>query len=106
MAGLYNSAGVLYNLNNSILKTKFANPQYWSDYFLENGSFLRLDNMTLGYNFSEFAGGAGRLRVFANVQNLFIITKYSGLDPEIFGGIDSNIYPRPRTFMFGVNLEF
>jgi TonB-linked SusC/RagA family outer membrane protein len=106
MAGLYNSAGVLYNLNSSILRTKFANPQYWSDYFLENGSFLRLDNMTLGYNFSEFAGGAGRLRVYANVQNLFIITKYSGLDPEIFGGIDSNIYPRPRTFMFGVNLEF
>lgn len=105
-AGLYNSAGALANLNGSILSTKFANPQYWSDYFLENGSFMRLDNMTLGYNFEKFAEGAGSLRVFANVQNLFIITKYSGLDPEVFGGIDNNIYPRPRTFMFGVNLEF
>jgi TonB-dependent starch-binding outer membrane protein SusC len=105
-SNLYNSAGALSNLNSSILKTKFANPQYWSDYFLENGSFLRLDNMTLGYNFENFAEKTGRLRVYANVQNLFVLTKYSGLDPEVFNGIDNNIYPRPRTFMFGVNLEF
>lgn len=105
-ANMYSSVGALYNKNASLLKTKFENPQYWSDYFLENGSFLRLDNMTLGYNFEKFAEGTGRLRVFANVQNLFVITKYSGLDPEVFSGIDGNIYPRPRTFMFGVNLEF
>jgi iron complex outermembrane receptor protein len=105
-AGIYNSGGVIYNLNSSILRTKFANPQYWSDYFLENGSFLRLDNMTIGYNLPEFAQGAAKMRAYATVQNLFLITKYSGLDPEIFGGIDSNIYPRPRTFIFGVNLEF
>jgi iron complex outermembrane receptor protein len=65
-----------------------------------------MDNMTFGYNFDKFAEGTSRLRVYANVQNLFIITKYSGLDPEVFGGIDGNIYPRPRTFMLGVNLEF
>jgi iron complex outermembrane receptor protein len=106
LAGLYNSAGALNNLNASILKTKFANPQYWSDYYLENGSFLRLDNTTLGYNIDKIGGGNTKLRVYVNVQNLFIITKYTGLDPEIFGGIDNNIYPRPRTFMLGVNLEF
>jgi iron complex outermembrane receptor protein len=96
----------LNNLNSSILSTKFANPQYWSDYFLENGSFLRLDNTTLGYNIDKIGAGNINLRIYANVQNLFIITKYTGLDPEIFGGIDNNIYPRPRTYMLGVNLEF
>jgi iron complex outermembrane receptor protein len=106
LAGLYNSAGALNNLNSSILKTKFANPQYWSDYFLENGSFLRLDNTTLGYNFEKIAGGKTNLRIYVNVQNLFLVTNYTGLDPETFTGIDNNIYPRPRTYMLGVNLEF
>ena len=105
-ANLYASVGALSNLNSSIMTTKFANPQYWSDYYLENGSFVRMDNMTLGYNFDKFAQGTAKLRVYANVQNLFIITKYTGLDPEIFGGIDNNFYPRPRTFLLGVNLEF
>jgi iron complex outermembrane receptor protein len=73
---------------------------------MENGSFLRLDNMTLGYNFENLAGSNGRLRVYSTVQNLFVITKYSGLDPEVSGGIDNTVYPRPRTFMFGVSLEF
>jgi iron complex outermembrane receptor protein len=105
-ADIYTSVGALNNRNSVLLKTKFANPQYWSDYFLENGSFMRLDNMTLGYNFDQFAQGTGRLRVYVNAQNLFVITRYSGLDPEIFGGIDGSVYPRPRTFMFGVNLDF
>lgn len=105
-AGLYASVGALSNLNRAILTTKFANPQYWSDHFLENGSFLRLDNVNLGYNFEDFAESAGSLRVFLSIQNLFVITKYSGLDPEVFNGIDNNIYPRPRTFMLGARLEF
>ena len=104
--GLYNAAGALANLYSSILKTKFSTPQYWSDYFLENGSFLRMDNVTLGYNFEDFAEKSGRLRVYANVQNLFVITKYSGLDPEVFNGIDNNIYPRSRTFILGLNVKF
>jgi len=103
---LYKSVGYLANLHRSILTTKFANPQYLSDYYMENGSFLRLDNMTLGYNFENLAGSNGRLRVYSTVQNLFVITKYSGLDPEVSGGIDNTVYPRPRTFMFGVSLEF
>jgi iron complex outermembrane receptor protein len=103
---IYTSVGSLYNRNSVLLRTKFANPQYWSDYFLENGSFLRLDNMVAGYSFDNLAQGAAKLRVFLSAQNLFVITKYSGLDPEIFGGIDGNVYPRPRTIMFGVNLDF
>lgn len=105
-ANTYSSGGALYNRNTSLLYNKFNKAQWASDYFLENGSFLRLDNMNVGYNFDKLGKGVGRMRVYANVQNLFVITKYSGLDPEIFGGIDGNIYPRPRTFMFGVNLDF
>jgi iron complex outermembrane receptor protein len=103
---MYKSVGFLGNLNKSILQTKFNSPQYWSDYYMENGSFLRMDNMTLGYNFNKLANSTANLRVYATAQNLFIITKYTGLDPEISNGIDSNIFPRPRTFMFGVSLDF
>lgn len=102
---LYRSVGFLANLNRSILKTGFKNPQYWSDYYLENASFFRMDNIYLGYTFNPLANDKGRLRVYANIQNLFIITRYSGLDPEVQNGIDNNIFPRPRTFMFGVNLQ-
>ncbi|MGB4292958.1 MAG: TonB-dependent receptor [Bacteroidales bacterium] len=105
-AGLYASVGALNNLHRSILTTKFSNPQYWSDHFLENGSFLRMDNVNLGYNFDNIGSSTGSLRVYLSIQNLFIITKYSGLDPEIFNGIDNNIYPRPRTFMLGARLDF
>jgi TonB-linked SusC/RagA family outer membrane protein len=103
---LYKSQGFLANLNRSILKTKFENPQYWSDYYIENASFFRMDNMSLGYTFTDLVSGRGNLRVYSSVQNLFTITKYTGLDPEVFSGIDNNIFPRPRTFQFGVSLDF
>ena len=103
---IYRSVGVLNNINRSIFKTNFANPQYWSDYYLEDGSFFKMDNMTLGYNVRKLFNDKSSLRIYGSVQNLFTITKYTGLDPEIFGGIDNNLYPRPRTFMLGVNLEF
>jgi TonB-dependent starch-binding outer membrane protein SusC len=103
---MYKSVGYLANLNRSILKTGFENPQYWSDYYLENASFFRMDNMSLGYTFTDLVSGRGSLRLYSSVQNLFTITKYTGLDPEVFGGVDNNIYPRPRTFLFGVSLEF
>lgn len=103
---IYRSVGFLANLNTSVLKTNFANPQYWSDYYLEDGSFFKMDNVTLGYNIKNIINQKGSLRIYGSVQNLFTITRYTGLDPEIFGGIDNNIYPRPRTFMLGVNMEF
>lgn len=103
---IYRSVGFLSNLQRSVLDTKFANPQYWSDYYMENGSYFKMDNMSLGYSFKSLVDGQGSLRVYSTVQNLFMITKYTGLDPEVSSGIDNNIYPRPRTFMFGVSLEF
>jgi len=103
---VYKSVGFLANVNRSILKTNFENPQYLSDYYLENASFFRMDNMSLGYTFTDLVNGKGSIRVYASVQNVFVITKYTGLDPEVANGIDRNIFPRPRTYLFGVSLEF
>jgi iron complex outermembrane receptor protein len=97
--------GYLGNLPTSIMKTNFQQYQLFSDYYVENASFLRMDNANLSYNFGKIAGAAN-LRVSANVQNVFIITKYTGLDPEVQGGIDNNLYPRPRVYSIGVNLSY
>jgi iron complex outermembrane receptor protein len=74
--------------------------------FVENASFLRMDNISLGYTFQKWLAGKASLRLSAGVQNVFTITDYSGLDPEITGGIDNTIYPRQRTFLFGANVKF
>lgn len=97
--------GYLNNLPNSILKTGFSNYQLYSDYYVENASFLRMDNANLTYNFGRLAG-LNNLRATFNVQNVFVVTKYTGLDPEISSGIDNNIYPRPRVFSLGLNASF
>ncbi|MBN1144534.1 MAG: TonB-dependent receptor [Bacteroidales bacterium] len=94
------------NVLTSSTDTKFSSAQYFSDYYVENGSFFRMDNISLGYRFKNLIQSKINLHVGAVVQNAFVITKYTGLDPEIFGGIDNNIYPRPRIFMLGVNVEF
>jgi iron complex outermembrane receptor protein len=108
--------GFLTNLNRNVLETNFNQRQLYSDYYLENASFLRMENITLGYNFGQVLSEKVSLRLSANVQNAFVITKYSGLDPEVvsapspttpsFAGIDNNFYPRPRIFSFGVNVGF
>ncbi len=95
----------IQNVSSSVLETNFGNNQYFSDYYIENASFFRMDNMSLGYNFGDVGNGVN-VRLNAYVQNVFIITKYTGLDPEIFGGIDNNIYPRPRIFSLGANINF
>ena len=85
--------------------------QGYSDYYLHNASFLKIDNITLGYTLDDVLKpmlsnfGLG-LRVYATVQNAFTVTNYEGLDPEIQGGIDNDIYPRPRIFLFGLSARF
>lgn len=74
-----------------------------SDMYLHDGSFFKIDNVTLGYNFPKDKYG---VRVYGTVQNVFTLSKYKGLDPEIFGGIDNNFYPRPRTYLVGINVNF
>jgi len=103
---MYYSAGYLTNVTKDALNTNFDNVQYLSDYYVQDGSFLKLDNITLGYNFNEVFKGKGNLRLYTTVQNVFTITDYEGLDPEVSGGIDNNVYPRPRTFLLGVNIDF
>ena len=86
---------------------KMAGFSEWfrTDYFVENASFLRCDNITLGYSFkTKDAKLSGR--AFCTVSNPFVISKYSGLDPEVNGGIDNNIYPRSMTTVLGINLQF
>lgn len=98
------------NLPRDIMNTGFEAPRYWSDYYLKDASFLKLDNITLGYNFSNMLpktlGQTASLRLYGAVQNVFTITKYKGIDPEIPGGIDQTIYPRPRTFVVGLSVRF
>ena len=65
-----------------------------------------MDNITLGYTFPSWLEGKASLRLFTGIQNAFVITKYSGLDPEINGGVDNTIYPRQRQFLFGANFKF
>jgi len=102
---VYNQSGFLNNLPTSISKTEFSIPQYWSDYYIENASFFRMDNITVGYNWENLFNKNIGARVSFTVQNAFVITNYSGLDPEVDGGIDNNIYPRPRTFVLGISMN-
>ena len=77
-----------------------------SDYFVQNGSFLKCDNITVGYSFNNAFGTKINGRVYAAASNVFTITKYDGVDPEVFGGIDNNVYPRPFNVLVGLSLNF
>ena len=79
---------------------------YMSDYYLRKGDFLRCDNITLGYTWENLLKNHLRLRLYGAVQNPFVITKYNGLDPETFSGIDNNVYPRPTTYTLGLVATF
>jgi TonB-dependent starch-binding outer membrane protein SusC len=101
--------GFLANGSRNLLETNFTgngDRYLLSDYYIENASFLRMDNFNIGYNAGDIISKNTNLRIGANVQNVFIITKYKGLDPEVSGGIDNNFYPRPRNFVLSVNLDF
>ena len=95
----------LNNLNASFLKTGFKTRQYLSDYYVENASFLKLDNLSLSYNIGKINKWAS-LTVSAMVQNVFTITGYSGTDPEVPNGMDNSFYPRPRTYSVSLGLQF
>lgn len=107
LADTYNTSGV-HNLINTdyYFQGNVTSNTYYSDYWLSNAGFVRCDNITLGYTFPELLDNSLRLRLYGAVQNPFVITKYKGLDPEVFGGIDNNIYPRPITVTFGLVATF
>ena len=93
-----------YNLHTSVLETNFVTNQKYSDYYVERASFLRMDNITVGYAFNLRGQAA---RAFATMQNAFTITGYSGVDPTAgLNGIDNNLYPRSRTVSAGMGIQF
>jgi TonB-linked SusC/RagA family outer membrane protein len=100
------SAYAPVNLSASVLKYGFTRPQYQSDLYVEDGSFIRMDNLTVGYTFDRLAQ-LSNARVFGTIQNVFTSTKYSGVDPTAnINGIDNNVYPRSRTFVGGLSVGF
>lgn len=106
---LLKNSSVVSNLPTSVLDSNFQSNEdvLLSDYYIENGSFLKMDNITLGYTFENVFNARSSIRLSTGVQNVFTITNYSGLDPEVFeNGIDNSITPRPRTFLVGANMKF
>jgi iron complex outermembrane receptor protein len=108
---LYRPEGpYLGNVTTSVYDVNFNNQQYLSDYYVKNASYFKLDYLTLSYSFGSVIKGTTDLRLSLTVNNVFTITKYKGVDPEVnLGstvGIDNNVYPRSRVFVMGVNLLF
>ena len=97
---------VILNASPNYLATNFKTQQLFSDYYVQNASFLRMDNINLGYAFGQLFKSKANLQLTASVQNVFVITKYKGLDPEVASGVDNNIYPRPRIYSLGLNLNY
>lgn len=103
-----NSLTNVLDFNNGAADPNFldnAGNVKFSDYYLEDASFIRCESISLGYDFGTLVGGA-TLNASLNVNNAFLITKYSGRDPENFGGIDHNFYPRPQSYTLGINIDF
>ncbi|AWX45338.1 TonB-dependent receptor SusC [Flagellimonas maritima] len=99
----------LRNVATSVLRSNFEGTRdeiTFSDYYVRDASFIRMDNMTLGYTVDKLWKENTRMRIFSTLQNVFVITDYDGLDPEITNGIDNNIYPRPFTVQVGLSLDF
>jgi len=104
---LYRPEGpYLSNVVSNVMESGFLSPQYFSDYYVKNASFFRMDNINVSYMFENLMNEKINLTLSATMNNAFVLTKYKGLDPEVSNGIDNNIYPRPRVFIFGLNLQF
>ncbi|MFZ4770053.1 MAG: SusC/RagA family TonB-linked outer membrane protein, partial [Ferruginibacter sp.] len=106
---ILNPLGYLSNGSSDVLVSGFkgdGDKYYSSDYYVKNASFFRLDNINVGYNFGKVLNNKADMRFNFNVQNVLVITKYKGADPENASGIDNNFYPRPTTFVAGLNLDF
>jgi iron complex outermembrane receptor protein len=102
---LYNSQRYLANVHQSAVDLQVVDQAKltFSDHFVTKANFFRLDHVTVAYNFQKLLGKS--LNIYATIQNPLVVTKYDGLDPEIGNGIDNNIYPRPRTYLLGLNFN-
>ncbi|WP_398453083.1 SusC/RagA family TonB-linked outer membrane protein [Sphingobacterium thalpophilum] len=98
---------VINNAPVDFLNSNFGEKQLQSDYYIKNASFLKMDNINLSYQFGQFIRNSkANLSISATVQNVFTVSKYKGVDPEISNGIDDRFYPRPRTYVLGINVNF
>ncbi len=102
-AGTITPSDYYSNFNSSVLQSNFQDNQFFSDYYIRSADFVRLDNISLGY---LVPGDDVDFRVSLTGSNLFVITEYEGLDPEISSGIDNNFYPRTRNLVLGIDLTF
>lgn len=106
LSGTYNSSGYLRNVHSIAVEQNLQEDEtlILSDAFVEDASFLRIDHITLGYTFPKLVKNG--VRFYSTIQNPLVLSGYSGIDPEVFGGIDNTIYPRARTILFGLNVNF
>lgn len=102
---LYNQSGFLANIPKSINETNFETAQYWSDYYVKGASFLNLDYITLAYTFNKSAINKTKIKIYATAQNPLLITKYGGVNPEIYGGIDKGYNSLVKTYLIGININ-
>ena len=109
LAGVLIRSTDLSNAVENVLETGFTTndiKRFESDYYIQDASFLRLDNVSIGYTFNQKPDSKSLVKLTLAAQNVFVVTKYAGLDPEIASGIDNNLYPRPITFTLGLNVNF
>jgi iron complex outermembrane receptor protein len=108
LRAIKNPINFIGNATRDYLSTRFVNNRYLSDYYIDNASFFRIDNLNFSYNVGGVFKNKASMRINASIQNVLLITKYKGLDPENAGdgGVDNNIYPRPRVYSLGFNLDF
>lgn len=109
LAGVFIRRTDLSNAVGNVLETGFTTndiKRFESDYYIQDASFLRLDNVSIGYTFNQKPDSKSLVKLTLAAQNVLVITKYAGLDPEIANGIDNNLYPRPITFTLGLNVNF
>ncbi|MBC7866910.1 MAG: SusC/RagA family protein, partial [Gloeobacteraceae cyanobacterium ES-bin-316] len=105
-SNVLNTLGYLANSLSELQKSGFVYGQQFSDYYVQNASFLKMDNIALSYDFGKVINKKVGLRLSAICQNVFTVTNYTGIDPEIGSGIDNGLYPRPRNFALNLNLKF
>ncbi|MES2431420.1 MAG: SusC/RagA family TonB-linked outer membrane protein [Bacteroidota bacterium] len=105
-SSVFNVLGFVSNSLSKINNTNFVYTQSRSDYYIQNASFLKMDNIGLAYNVGSILKNKAQMQISFNCQNVFTVTKYTGIDPEKYNGIDDSLYPRPRTFTLGASLQF
>lgn len=106
LSSLYGASGISSNISEAALDKGFTQAQYFSDIYLENGAFFKFDNITAGFTLDKISTALKSLRLAFSMQNVLTITKYTGIDPEVFNGLDSNTYQRPRIYTISLNANF